>query len=144
MSSSVPVPSSTPASSSPTVLIANSEQDFLRAVGLLLEEEGFRAVTMHVSDATFTVIRGLMPRILILDFLYGHTEAFDLLKALDADEATRALPLLATSTDERLLEQVQSIVPERPLLRLLVKPLGLNELLAAVRELNGEAPPPSE
>jgi DNA-binding response OmpR family regulator len=125
------------------VLVANSEQDFLRVVGLLLEEEGFRAVTMHVSDATFAVIRGLIPRILIIDFQYGHTEAFDLLKALDADEVTRTLPLLATSTDERLLEQVQSTAPERPLLRLLVKPLGLDELLAAVRELYG-APMPSE
>jgi CheY-like chemotaxis protein len=119
------------------IMVVNSEPIFLQAVGLLLEEEGFRAVTMHISETTFDLIRGLDPRLLILDFVHAQPDAWDLLTALDADPSTAALPLLATSTDEEALERVQTHSPERPLLRVLVKPMNLDDLLVAVQELCG-------
>jgi DNA-binding response OmpR family regulator len=120
------------------VMVVNSEPIFLQAVGLLLEEEGFRAVTMHIRETTLGVIRGLAPRLLILDFVHARSEAWDLLTLLDADSATAALPILATSTDEEVLERVQTHSLERPLLRVLVKPMNLDDLLVAVQGLCGQ------
>jgi hypothetical protein len=61
-----------------------------------------------------------------------------LLTLLDADSATAALPILATSTDEEVLERVQTHSLERPLLRVLVKPMNLDDLLVAVQGLCGQ------
>ena len=120
------------------VMVVNSEPTFLQGIGLLLEEEGYRAVTMHIRETTFGVIRGLAPRLLILDFVHARPEAWDLLTALDADPATAALPILATSTDEEVLARVQTHSPERRLLRVLVKPMNLDDLLVAVQGLCGQ------
>lgn len=119
------------------IIVINAEAEFLKVVRVLLEDEGFEVTTLHIDESPHEVIVETNPVVIVLDFVYERPEGWNLLAALDDEERTRLIPLLATSTDERIVEQVLSLSHHRPRRGMLVNPLELDDLVVAVQELCG-------
>jgi DNA-binding response OmpR family regulator len=119
----------------PHVVVVNSEPDFLIAVRELLEEEGYDVSTMHVDESPFEVIITVRPAVIVIDFVYQKPDGWNLLARLDEDDHARTIPLVATSTDELILEQIKTLSTHRPKKYVLVKPFDLDELLEAIAHL---------
>lgn len=124
----------------PRVVVINSESEFLRVVQELLESEGYEVSTMHVEDSPYELIVSFDPAVIVIDFVYEKPEAWKLLSMLDENEHTRNIPLLATSTDEALVEKLKAVSEHRIQQFVLVKPLELEEMLAAVDRLCAKQP----
>jgi DNA-binding response OmpR family regulator len=88
---------------------------------------------------SFGQIAVLDPDALIVDIAVGQRAGWELLERLNADAATTGIPVLVVSTDPRLLERAQEQAALYGKNRCLVKPFGLDEILAHIREMVGEA-----
>lgn len=128
-------------SNPPHIVVINAEAEFLKVVRVLLADEGFDVTTLHVDESPFDVIIEASPTVIVLDFVYERPEGWNLLALLDEDERTRTIPLLATSTDARIVEQVIELSSHRIRKALLVKPAELDDLLIAVHDLCGQLSP---
>src|SRR4051794_2520587 len=116
----------------PLVFATNGDPDFLLMAEELLESVGYAAVTMLLIDLPFTEIVRLLPDLLIIDFPYGDQLAWALLAMLDANPATRLLPIIATSTHPDSLRRFTAQRTIRTASAVLLKPYDLDPLLALV------------
>jgi CheY-like chemotaxis protein len=116
----------------PHVVVVNSEPEFLMVVRELLEAEGYDVSTMHVDESPFDTIIAVDPAVIVLDFAYEKPDAWNLLARLDEDARTRNIPLVMTSTDELILDQIKDLSTHRSQTALLAKPLELDALVEAV------------
>jgi DNA-binding response OmpR family regulator len=76
---------------------------------------------------------------LIVDIVVGQRMGWELLEELNAAAATTGIPVLIVSTDPRLLERAQEQAARYGKNRYLIKPFGLDDILAQIREMIGEA-----
>lgn len=122
-----------PDASPPPVAVINSEEAFLLAVRMLLEDEGYPVITAsYRTEDPFPRIVAANPELIILDFVHGEPDGWDLLARLDEDERTREIPLIATSTDPDLLDQVMREPASARMQTFLLKPIELERLVANV------------
>jgi DNA-binding response OmpR family regulator len=121
------------------VFAVNGSPAFLDVVRELLQDEAYNVTTTNYVPRTFEQIAGLEPDLLVLDLAAGRQAGWSLLARLHAAAATRAIPVLVTSTDPHLLAQAEAAEAGLGGDRFLVKPFDLEVLLAAVRELIGGA-----
>lgn len=121
----------------PRVVVVNSEAEFLIVVRELLETEGYEVFTMHIDESPFDQIMRVNPAVVAIDFVYEKPDAWKLLARLDEDERTRNIPLLVTSTDELIVEQIKNLSTHRSQTFVLVKPLELDAMVNAVNRLVG-------
>jgi len=119
----------------PPVFVTNGDPTFLLMVKELLESEGYAAETMPLIDGPFPEIVRLLPDLLIIDFPYQQQLAWELLGQLDANPATRMLPIIATSTHQPNLRQFTESLTLRSAAVVLLKPYDLDPLMALVAGL---------
>jgi CheY-like chemotaxis protein len=81
----------------------------------------------------------LHPDALIVDIAIGQEAGWELLEQLDADADTAGIPVLVVSTDPRLLAHAEAHAARYGAHRFLEKPLDLDAMLHAIREMLGEA-----
>jgi len=118
------------------IAVVNSSPDFLLLARDLFEEEGYHVTTSEFSSTVFTQIVMQQPDALLVDLAVGEPEGWELLERLHGESATADIPVLITSTSHLLLEQVQDQEERYGAHRYaLVKPLDLDELAAAIRDL---------
>jgi CheY-like chemotaxis protein len=114
-------------------MVVNSEDAFLIAVSMLLEDEGYLVTTASYEDGDpFPGVIASNPALVILDFVHGESDGWELLAKLDADARTKSIPLIATSTDQELLDRVMQQPVSSRLRTFLLKPLELEHLVSDV------------
>jgi DNA-binding response OmpR family regulator len=69
----------------------------------------------------------------------GQRAGWELLEQVNAEAATSDIPVLIVSTDPRLLDRARDQAARYGENRYLIKPFGLEEILAQTREMIGEA-----
>ena len=69
----------------------------------------------------------------------GQQAGWDLLERLHSEIETRGIPVLIVSTNSLLLEQAQAQADRYGSHRYLGKPFNLDEILAAIRDMIGDA-----
>lgn len=115
------------------IVVINSEDAFLIAVRMLLEDEGYGVTTASYRDEDpFPKIVAAAPALIILDFVHGEPHGWGLLARLDGDERTRTIPLIATSTDPELLDRVIAQPVSARVRTFLLKPLDLDRLVSEI------------
>jgi DNA-binding response OmpR family regulator len=119
------------------IAVINSSPDFLLIVRELFEEEGYAVTTSDFGHTVFARIVMQHPDALIVDVAVGQPEGWELLERLNAEPATSDIPVLVTSTTPRLLEEAQAAGYGTH--HYLAKPLDLDAVLAAIREMIGDA-----
>ena len=76
----------------PLVFVTNGDPIFLLTLKQLLIDEGFDAPTMPLIDRPFEDIVRIQLHLLVIDFPYHETLAWQLLDRLDAEPATQTSP----------------------------------------------------
>ena len=121
------------------VFAINASPEFLNIVRELFQEEGYNVTTTNFAPNSFAQIEALQPDALIIDIAIGQDAGWDLLEQLGADADTAGIPALVVSTDPRLLTHAEAHAARYGTHRYLAKPLDLDAMLQAIREMIGEA-----
>jgi DNA-binding response OmpR family regulator len=121
------------------IFAINGSPDFLNVIRDLFQEEDYNVTTTNFVPNSFEQIAALDPDALIVDIAVGQWAGWELLERLNAEAATTGIPVLVVSTDPTLLERVQDEAARYGQNRFLIKPFGLEEILAQIREMVGAA-----
>jgi len=121
------------------VFAINSSPEFLNIVRELFQEEGYHVTTTNFAPNSFAQIEALKPDALIIDIAIGEQAGWDLLKQLGADADTAGIPALILSTDPRFLARAETHAARYGNHRFLAKPLDLEAMLQAIREMIEES-----
>ena len=121
------------------VFAINASPEFLNIVRELFQEEGYNVTTTNFAPNSFAQIEALQPDALIIDIAIGQEAGWELLEQLDADADTAGIPVLVVSTDPRLLAHAAAHAARYGSHRFLEKPLDLDAMLKAIREMMGES-----
>ncbi len=121
------------------VYVVNGSPVFLDIVRQLLQDESYNVTTTNFVPKSFETIEAAQPDMLIIDLVLGEQAGWDLLARLQQAASTKDIPLLLISTTPDLLADAQERHNEFGGDRHLLKPFDLDDLLAAIRELIGEA-----
>jgi CheY-like chemotaxis protein len=121
------------------VFAINASPPFLNIIRELFQEEGYNVTTTNFAPNSFAQIEALQPDALIIDIAIGQEAGWELLEQLDADADTAGIPALIVSTDPRLLAQAEAHAARYGKHRFLAKPLDLEAMLEAIREMIGES-----
>jgi CheY-like chemotaxis protein len=121
------------------IFAINASPEFLNVVRELFQDEGYNVTTTNFAPNSFAQIEALQPDALIIDIAIGQEAGWELLDQLGADADTAGIPVLVVSTDPRLLAQAAAHAARYGTHRFLAKPLDLEAMLEAVREMIGES-----
>ena len=121
------------------IFVVNGAPDFLNFVRELFQDENYNVTTTNYVPETFDQIAVLAPDLLIVDLVVGIQAGWDLLDRLQGEAGTRGIPIIATSTDPKLLDRADADAARSASQRLVAKPFDIDALLRAVEELIGGA-----
>lgn len=121
------------------VFCVNGAAEFLDLLREILQEDRYNVTTTNFVPRTHDQIAALGPDLVIVDLVVGIRSGWDLLEELQRFASTRGIPVIVTSTDQRLLQQAEQEPARYGANRFLVKPFDIDALLALVRELIGVA-----
>jgi DNA-binding response OmpR family regulator len=121
------------------IFAINGSPDFLNIIRDLFQDEGYNVTTTNFVPNSFEQIAALNTDALIVDIVVGQRAGWELLEQANAAATTTGIPVLIVSTDPRLLERAQEQAERYGKNRCLIKPFGLDDILAQIREMIGEA-----
>jgi DNA-binding response OmpR family regulator len=119
----------------PLVLCADDDEDILALVALRLERAGFRVVRATNGEQALELARAERPALAVLDVMMPRMTGVEVLRALRADEETRAIRIVLLSA--RVQESDVTGGLEAGADAYLAKPFRAPELVAKVQELLG-------
>jgi CheY-like chemotaxis protein len=117
-----------------TVLVVDDEFGITDALGDVLGEEGFHVVVARNGKDGLRRVGEQRPDIILLDYMMPVMDGRDMLKALQADPASRDIPVVTMSALARA--QLPADFTPAAFLR---KPFDIDMLLTELRRLLGEA-----
>ena len=79
------------------ILVADDDPECLQRARAILEAEGFRVTTARDGDEALTKLRVAPPDLVLLDIIMPHRNGYQVCRALRADPALGALPVLFVS-----------------------------------------------
>ncbi len=121
------------------ILAVNDSVELLTLLQEFLDEEHYAVTTTIFLTTTFDQIATLAPTLLILDLVDGHQAAWDLLARVRSEASTREIPILVTSTSQRVLDAAQHHRAHVNGQHYLRKPFDLEDLLRMVTGVVGPA-----
>jgi DNA-binding response OmpR family regulator len=121
------------------VFVINREPSILDLLRELLQEERYNVTTTNLMPRTFDQIAALQPSVLVVDLAFGQRAEWELLERLQEESVTQGIPVMVVSTDVRLLADVGAQRERYGGDLFLAKPFDIEEILAGIRSLVGEA-----
>jgi DNA-binding response OmpR family regulator len=121
------------------VFVVNGSPEFLDVVRELLQDEHYNVTTTNFVPRTFETIDAAQPAMLVIDLVIGEQAGWELLARLRQGVSTREIPVLLISTRPGLLDEAREHHEEFGGDRYLLKPFDLDDLLANIHDLIGEA-----
>jgi CheY-like chemotaxis protein len=121
-------------SARPLVLVVEDDPDNLDSIVELLRDEGYDTLTARTGEQASARATGANLCMMIVDYLLPDTTGTELVRKLrrDCDEEVPVVFLTGTS------EAIDT--PDRS--RVVHKPIAIDQLLQALNEHCGSAPPP--
>lgn len=92
-------------SKSQPILIVDDNPDFADSLRIMLETEGYRAVSKYSGEEALKEIENINPSLLFLDLLMPGTDGFTVLKKLRSEDRWHDLPIVILSGAEISNEQ---------------------------------------
>jgi len=117
------------------VVVIEDDASSSELAAVHLAAAGLRPVVIRTGEEGLEAVHALRPAAVILDIQLPGMDGWDVLRTLKADPATTATPVV-----------VLSVIPDRSrgialgASDYLVKPVGKDELLAAIRRVVASAP----
>jgi CheY-like chemotaxis protein len=115
------------------ILVADDEPEVIDLVRIMLEREGHTIVGASNGEQALSLARTDQPDLILLDVLMPKMSGLEVLKHLQADPATAAIPVIVLSVVTTHPE-VQSAV-HRGAVAYLTKPFELREMVRLVASI---------
>jgi len=128
-----------------TVVIVDDDTTFLADMAALLQGEGFATQVFSTVNNTYEALAAHPPDAAIIGLQFPDSKhGIDLVTLLKLRPATRAMPIIMTSSDVLFLEACATRLRERavPAVWTLQKPLDMAEVLRLLRQGLENGPPP--
>lgn len=117
------------------VLVVEDEPNISEAIRFILTRNGWHVDVTADGVAAIGDLQANPPDLLILDLMLPGVSGFDILKALRADPATQAMPVLMLTAKGQTADREEA---ERlGVTRFMTKPFANSDVVAAVREMAG-------
>lgn len=119
------------------ILVVEDEEFMVEAIRMRLEHEGYEVVAAFDGASGFQKARDEKPDLIILDILMPKMDGFEVCRALRAEEAFAAIPIIFLTAVVRrdILDECRRAGSEH----YVRKPYSFPELLKLIRSLLGES-----
>lgn len=124
------------------ILVVDDDEEVLGTVDRALQREGHNVITATSAAQARSLIREVLPDLLVLDIMMPETSGLELCAELRADPAYGTLPILFLTAMWRTDDIVRGLDAGGD--DYLTKPFELKELKARVRALLRRSGPPAE
>ena len=121
------------------IVMVDSDRIFTEIIAELLTDERYGVTASDYIPEIFVQIAHLSPDLIIIDLILTQQAGWELLERLELETLTRNIPVIVTSTNQRLLDRALLNKERYGFDNYLVKPFDLDVLLAAIEELIGAA-----
>ena len=115
------------------VLLIEDEPNIVTAISFLLTRDGWDVGVHRDGADALEVIRAGRPDLVILDMLLPGRSGLEILRALRAEPATAALPVLMLTAQGHLRDR--ALAEGLGASRFMAKPFSNTEMLAALHEM---------
>ncbi|HLS85986.1 MAG TPA: response regulator [Burkholderiales bacterium] len=118
------------------VLIVEDDRHIIESLSFVLQREGFSVAAALDGEAAMQRLRSDPPDLVILDVMLPRMNGFEVLKALRADAALQAMPVIVLTAkgqkqDRRLAEAIG-------VEGFMTKPFSNQEVVEAVRRVSAQ------
>ncbi|HEV2528215.1 MAG TPA: response regulator [Thermomicrobiales bacterium] len=120
------------------VFLIDSSPEFRELIAELLADERYGVTASDYIPSLFSLIVATQPDLLIIDLAVTHRSGCELLEQLEQAAITERVPVLVTSTDQRLIDRALENQARYDFEHYLVKPFDLDVLLDIVAELTDQ------
>ncbi len=114
-----------------TVLVVEDDQALVEVLVMLVEQAGYATAVARDGDAAVRLAKWLRPDLITLDLELPGIPGQAVLDALNADRATREIPVVVFSAN------VDDLRPTRQVRLVLVKPWGVDWFVEAIQPSPG-------
>ena len=122
-------------SDTPTIVVAEDDDDIRTLVEFRLRSAGYRPVTTSDGAEALTLIRDHRPALAILDVMMPHMTGVEITRALRADEATSGIPVILLTA--RVQEADETAGFDAGADDYIRKPFSPNALISRVQAILG-------
>src|SRR5476651_292168 len=115
----------------PSILVVDDQPINVQLLKRKLEREGIRVITAFNGLEALAAVKQDLPDLILLDVMMPDMDGFEVCQRLQADEATRGIPVMfitARTTKESKLEGLSVGAVDY-----ITKPIDLDESLARVQ-----------
>jgi len=116
-----------------TVLIVDDDPLTTRVLRYYLERAGYHIIGGSSGREAMKMAKSDLPKLIILDVMMPDMDGWEVLKRLQANEATKAIPVILLSGNAELMQKEESL--NSGATALLVKPINPEQLLTVIRRL---------
>lgn len=120
-----------------TILIADDEPNIVISLEYLMQREGYEVLIARDGDEALAMITEHHPDLVLLDVMMPGRSGFDVLKAVRADQATAATPILMLTARGRDTDRAKGEALGAD--GYVVKPFSTRALAEQVREMLGKS-----
>lgn len=117
----------------PRILIVDDEQDTLNLLRMILEINGYTAITTLNSLNALDLAAKEQPDVVLLDIMMPGLDGFELCKLMRANDATRDLPIIFVTAYETLDLEQRRIEAGADMV--IHKPVDTRLLISAITEV---------
>lgn len=118
------------------ILLIDDDPDFVEATKMLLEANNYKVITANNGQEGFQKVKKESPNLIILDMMMTYkTEGAETAKAINADAATRDIPIVMVTGARKEFSfpfELKPNQPELPVKVILEKPVDPENLLKTV------------
>ncbi len=76
------------------ILVADDEEDFLKAISIRLKSAGFESILVRDGQELLDKVSEVKPDLIVLDIMMPNVDGFEATKALKSDEETKDIPII--------------------------------------------------
>jgi len=117
----------------PKILIADDEPDVVDLVAANLRTAGYDVSKAHDGPSALTAVRGEMPNLLVLDLMLPGMSGLEVCRALKADPATSAIPIVMLTAKAEEVDRIVGL--ELGADDYITKPFSPRELVLRVKSV---------
>lgn len=123
----------------PLVLVVEDNSHDWEIYGRMLWYNGFDVAHAADGEAGLTLARRLLPDVVLLDLMIPKLDGMDLCRLLKLEAVTSVIPIIVLSSREKSRWEPEALAAGCT--AYLAKPVGPVDVLHAVEEVTGRAPP---
>ena len=114
------------------ILVVEDEPNIIKLVTFILESNGYEVIPACIGSEGIEKAKAEKPDLIVLDVMMPEMDGFEVAKILNADPATKDIPILMLSSKAQFEDKMKGI--DSGATDYITKPFEKEELLQKVKE----------